>query len=61
MSNLELAIDWIKRYGMSFVDSASLLGWILIAIFAVLPFAVAISDNFEKVDFVSAPGQFAIR
>ena len=42
LSNAELAVDWVKRYGMSFVDSASLIGWVLLAIFVVLPFAVAV-------------------
>ncbi len=37
----EMAVRWIMAYGRTFWDSASFLGWALIAIFAILPFAVA--------------------
>ena len=36
-----LAVDWIVRYGLVAWRAATPLGWILILIFAVLPFGVA--------------------
>ena len=50
MSNPELVVDWIKRYGSAVVDASSPLGWLFVLIFVLVPFFVAIFCSRKATD-----------
>ena len=46
----ELVVDWIVRYGRTFWDAASFVGWALIVAFALLPFVLAVLNAKRATD-----------
>ena len=46
----EVVVDWLVRYGLSAWEAARPLGWILTAVFALLPFVVAVCNAKRATD-----------